>query len=83
MLLFVIVENKKCLNGSQIGQIEKNVVLLEECEKRKAILKAKFLSSITFADKNRAWQEIANILNTGNSVKRYINEIHKMGQYMW
>jgi hypothetical protein len=36
----VTVQNKKCLKGSQIGQIEKNVVLLEECEKRKAILKA-------------------------------------------
>ena len=24
-----------------------------------------------------AWQEIANIVNAGNSVKRYIKEIHK------
>jgi hypothetical protein len=31
------------------------VVLLEKCEKRKAILKAKFSSSITSADKTRAW----------------------------
>ena len=28
-------------------------------------------------DKNRAWQEITNIVNAGNSVKRYIKEIHK------
>jgi len=54
MLLFVTVENKKCLNGSQIGQIEKKVVLLEKYEKRKVILKAKFSSSTTSGDKNRA-----------------------------
>jgi hypothetical protein len=36
------------------------VVLLEEYEKRKVILKAKFTSSITYGGKNRAWQEIAN-----------------------
>jgi len=53
------------------------VVLLEECEKRKAILKAKFSSSITSADNNRAWQEIANIINAGNSVKKYVKEIQK------
>ena len=60
------------------------VVLLEEHEKRKVILKAKFSSSITSGGKNRAWQEIANIVNAGNSVKRDIKEIHqkKMGQYM-
>jgi hypothetical protein len=52
MLLFVTVENKKCLNGSQIGHREK-VVLLEEHEKRKVILKAKFSSSITSGGKNR------------------------------
>jgi hypothetical protein len=50
---------------------------LEEHEKRKVILKAKFSSSITSGGKNRAWQEIANIVNAGNSVKRYIKEIHK------
>ena len=54
-----------------------NVLLLEEYEKRKVILKAKFSSSITSGGKNRAWQEIANIVNAGNSVKRYIKEIHK------
>ena len=48
---------KKCLNGSQIGDREK-VLLFEE---RKVIWKAKFSSSITSGDKNRAWQEIANI----------------------
>jgi hypothetical protein len=48
------------------------VVLLEEYEKRKVILKAKFYSSITSGDKHRAWQEIANIVNAGNSVKRDI-----------
>ena len=65
MLLFVTIENKKCLNGSQIGHREK-VVLLEEHEKRKVILKAKFSSSITSVGKHRTWQEIANIVNAGN-----------------
>ena len=37
------------------------ILLLEEYEKRKVILKAKFSSSITSGDKNRACQEIANI----------------------
>jgi hypothetical protein len=50
---------------------------LEEYEKRKVILKAKFSSSITSGDKNRAWQEIVNIVNVGNSVKRDIKEIQK------
>ena len=50
MLLFVTVENKKCLNGSQIGHREK-VVLLEGYEKRKVILKANFSSSMTSGDK--------------------------------
>jgi hypothetical protein len=45
--------------------------------KRKAILKAKFSSSITSADKNRAWQESANIIIAGNSVKREVKEIQK------
>ena len=53
------------------------VVVLEEYEKRTVILKAKFSSSITSWVTNRAWQEIANIVNAGNSVKRYIKEIHK------
>jgi hypothetical protein len=53
------------------------VALLEEYEKRKVILKAKFSSSITSGGKNRAWKEIANIVNAGNSVKRDIKEIHK------
>ena len=53
------------------------VVLLEKCEKRKAILKAKFSSSITSVDKNRAWQEIANIINAGNSVKKDVKEMQK------
>jgi len=35
--------------------------LLEKYEKRKVILKAKYSSSITSGDKNRAWQEIVNI----------------------
>ena len=45
-------------------------VLLEEYEKRKVSLKAKFSSSITSADKTRVWQEITNIINAGNLVKR-------------
>jgi hypothetical protein len=51
--------------------------LLEEHEKRTVFLKAKFSTPITSGGKNRAWQEIANIVNAGNSVKRYIKEIHK------
>ena len=52
-------------------------VLLEKYKKRKVILKTKFSCSITSGDKNRAWQEIANIVNAGNSVKRDIKEIQK------
>jgi hypothetical protein len=48
---------------------------LEKYKKRKVILKTKFSCSITSGDKNRAWQEIANIVNAGNSVKRDIKEI--------
>ena len=55
------------------------VVLLEEYEKRTAILKTKFSSSITSGGKNRAWQENRNIVNVENSVKRYIKEIRKNG----
>jgi hypothetical protein len=43
--------------------------------KRMAVLKAKFSSSITSADKNRAWQEITNIINDGNLVKKDVKEI--------
>jgi hypothetical protein len=32
---------------------------------------------ITSGGKNRAWQEIANIVNAGNFVKWDIKEIHK------
>ena len=53
------------------------VVLLEEYAKRKVILKAKFSSSITSRGKTRPWQEIANIVNAGNFVKRDIKEIYK------
>jgi hypothetical protein len=57
--------------------------LLEEYEKRKVILKAKFSSLITSGGKNRAWQEIANIVNAGNSVKRYIKKYTKNGTIMY
>ena len=53
------------------------VVLLEEYEKKKVILKAKFSSTITSGDKNRTWQEIANTVNAGNSVNIDIKEIQK------
>jgi hypothetical protein len=43
-------------------------VLLEEYEKRMAVLKAKFSSSITSADKNRAWQEITNMPRLNRSL---------------
>jgi hypothetical protein len=56
--------------------------LLEEYEKRKVILKAKFSSSITSGERKGALQEIANIENAENSVKidsvkRDIKEIQK------
>ena len=51
--------------------------MLEGYEKRRVILKAKISSSITSEDKNRAWQEIVNIVNAGNSVKRDIKETQK------
>ena len=53
------------------------IVLLEEHEKRKVILKAQLSWLITSGGKNRSWQEIANIVNAGNFVKRVIKEIHK------
>jgi hypothetical protein len=34
---------------------------------------------MTSGDEKRAWQEIANIVNVGISVKRDIKEIHKNG----
>ena len=40
-------------------------------------MNAKFSSSITSGDKNRAWQEIASIVNAGNSANRDIKEIQK------
>ena len=58
------------------------VVLLEEYAKRTVTLKAKFSSSVTSGGKNRAWQEIANIVNAGNSVKVTLKKYTKMGQYM-
>jgi hypothetical protein len=79
MLLFVTVENKKMSKRKPHWTDREKVVLLEDYEKRKVILKAKFSSSITSGDKNRAWQEISNIVNTGNSVKRDIKEIQKNG----
>jgi hypothetical protein len=53
------------------------IVLLEEHETRKVLLKAQLSWLITSGGKNRAWQEIANIVNAGNFVKRDIKEIHK------
>ena len=51
--------------------------MLKEYEKRKVILKAKCSSSITAGETIRALQEIANIVNVGNSGKRDINKMHK------
>jgi hypothetical protein len=83
MLLFVTAENKKMFKRKPNWTDKEKVVLLEEYEKRKVILKAMLSSSITSGDKNRAWQEIANIVSAGHSVKRDIKEIQKkMGQYM-
>ena len=42
-------------------------------------MKANFSSSITSGGKNRAWQEIANIVNTGNSVKNTLKKYTKNG----
>jgi hypothetical protein len=49
------------------------------CPQAPVILKANFSSSITSGGNNRAWQEIANIVNAGNSAKRDIKEIPKNG----
>jgi hypothetical protein len=51
MLLFMTVENNKCLSGSENWTDREKVILLEEYEKRKVILKAKVSSSITSGDK--------------------------------
>ena len=77
MLLFVTVENKKMTKRKPNWTDREKVVLLEEYEKKKVILKAKLSSTITSGDKNRAWQEIANTVNAGNSVKIDIKEIQK------
>jgi hypothetical protein len=47
--------------------------------RREKLFESKVFLVDNFWEKNRAWQEIANIVNAGNSVKRYIKE---MGQYM-
>jgi hypothetical protein len=49
------------------------------CPQAPVILKANFSSSITSGGNNRAWEEIANIVNAGNSAKRDIKEIPKNG----
>jgi hypothetical protein len=79
MLLFVTVENKKKSKRKPNWTGREKVVLLEESAKRKVILKAKCSSSITSGDKTRPLQEIANIVNAGNFVKRDIKEIQKNG----
>jgi hypothetical protein len=76
MLLFVTVENKKMSKRKpNWTDIEKKLYCWRCTRREKVILKAKYSSSITSGDKNRAWQEIANIVNAGNSVKRDIKEI--------
>ena len=79
MLLFVTVENKKKSKRKPNWTDREKVVLSEEYAKRKVILKAKFSSSITSGGKTRPWQEIANLVNAGNFVKRDIKEIQKNG----
>jgi hypothetical protein len=49
------LENKKISKRKPNWTDREKVVLLEEYEKRKVILKAKFSSSITSGGKNRAW----------------------------
>jgi hypothetical protein len=49
----------------------------------KSYFESKIFLVDNFWGQNRAWQEIANIVNAGHSVKRDIKEIQKkMGQYM-
>ncbi|CAC5403277.1 unnamed protein product [Mytilus coruscus] len=55
---------------------EKNI-LIEEYEKKRHILKAKFSSSLTSGDKTRAWEEIAHAINPGSSVRRSTKGIQK------
>jgi len=72
MLLFVTVENKKCLNGSQIGQIEKKLYCWRSTRREKLFWKQSFPRRKLLGGKNRACQEIANIVNAGKTVKRDI-----------
>jgi len=54
------------------------MILMEEYEKRKDVLRAKFSSTITSSTKNTAWDEITEAMNSQNpSVKRNMKEIQK------
>ena len=53
-ITIVTVENKKMSKRKPNWTDRENFVLLEEYEKRKAVLKAKCSSSITSADETRA-----------------------------
>jgi hypothetical protein len=48
MLLFVTVENKKCLNGSQIGQIEKKLFCWRSTRREKPLKVALSVKIVNF-----------------------------------
>lgn len=54
---------------------EGKVVLLEEFNKRKNIIKSKFNPHITAAKKQQQWEEITATINSRNMVKRTVGEI--------
>ena len=55
------------------------MILMEEYEKGKDVLRAKFSSTITSSTKNTAWDEITEAMNSQNPpVKRNMKEIQKI-----
>ena len=53
---------------------EEKVVLLEEFNKRKNIIKSKFNPQITAAKKQQQWEETTATINSRNMVKRTVGE---------
>lgn len=56
---------------------EEKIILLEEYNKRKQILKSKFDPQITAHKKQRMWEEIAAKINSRSMIKRSIQEVQK------
>ena len=56
---------------------KEKLMLLEEYEKRKDIIRSKFSSKVSSAAKASAWEEISKAINAASSVKRDVKEIQK------